>query len=738
MRTKLICAIILLVGGTFLHRNDSIAGASTTERNSSSEVRFTIEEREKIVAVLNQISRLNPKTPPGDRKKLEREVALLSLREVAELCSLLQTEHSIDPAPWLKLTAERERIAKSRLEKLHERFACESGYVYLETTVRGSKELRDTFGDEMLTEVTGVGFWQFSEGPFPNETDFSDVDVETILELRGLEQFWAHHSKLSDAGIVRLSELSSLKELHLAGCLGLTDSAIKSLAKPNLIALDVSGIPAISDLGITSLERSVDLRELNLEGTGVTSESLAVISRLPELRLLKLDHTNIVVGLEQLNRLKKLEVLGLSQLGKASEPVPGDSLDFLSDLKNLEKIDLGDSAISRIRLHRLPKLKQLTIGHSVLKEISLIDLPLLEELYTGYPHSRDDIELERVELAGLGSLVRLALHLGNSSACDGVAKGLESLPRLQNLQVRGASMSDQLADAIGGHGELAHLALPAAAISDRQLSAVLQAKKLRSLDCCGKLLTDVGIRALSESQLQYLKLSELHDVNPSNISQMKSLAQLIFSDCDLEELELERSTVDRLEVSAGEIRHLRIRSCDKLTRLSLYSVTVEEWEVESCSSISSLFAGGSKLAFVDLRNLPCLEGITIQEKSVLRKWSLSELPMLRSVSFWAAEIDPQALDALQQFRTLKTLDISSSSLGDESAKSLASLSSLERLSANVNFSRSGLEQLSRLPLREIKLYRTRESDWTEAEGRKIFSHVPESVVFEFEPKPKSK
>lgn len=738
MGPKLIVTIFLLASSTFLHCSELDARHATEQQIKSNDVAFTIGEREKILAVAARIARLDPKTLPADREKLELQVALLSIRDAAELCNVLKNDHQIDPTPWLKLTVARERIARSRLEKLHQRFGCEPGYVYLETTVRGTKELRDTFGDEMLTEVTGVGFWQFSEGPFPNETDFSDVDVETILELRGLEQFWAHHSKLSDEGIMRLSELSSLKELHLAGCLGLTDSAIKSLAKPNLIALDVSGIPAISDLGITSLEKSVALRELNLEGTGVTSESLAVISQLQELRSLKLDHTKIVAGLERLSLLKNLQVLGLRQLGKASELIPGDSLDFLSELKNLEKIDLGDSAISRIQLHRLPKLKQLSIGHSVVKEISLIDLPLLEELYTGYPHSRDDIELERVELAGLDSLARLALHLGNSSACDGVAKGLESLPRLHNLQVRGASMSDQLADAIGQHDELVHLGLPGAEISDRQLSAVLQAKKLRSLDCCGKLLTDVGIRALSESQLQYLKLSGLHDVDPSKISQMKSLAQLVFSDCDLETFDLERSTIANVEVSAGEIRHLRFRNCDKLTRISLYSVIVEEWQVTSCSSISSLFAGGSKLAFVDLRNLPRLERITIQEKAVLRKWLLSELPMLRSVSFWAAEIDPQALDALQQFGTLKNLDISSSSLGDESAKRLASLSSLERFSANVNFSRSGLEQLSRLPLREIKLYRTRESDWTEAEGRKIFSHVPESVVFELELPPKSK
>ncbi|MBL8889462.1 MAG: hypothetical protein JNL67_05755 [Planctomycetaceae bacterium] len=108
--------IIGLLGFAIYLANASEVVSAVAQQTNWHDPDITKEQRETITAVANRIIRLDSHTLPADREKLERDVALLSIREAAELCHVRRNDHQIDPNPWLKLTAERERIAKSRLE----------------------------------------------------------------------------------------------------------------------------------------------------------------------------------------------------------------------------------------------------------------------------------------------------------------------------------------------------------------------------------------------------------------------------------------------------------------------------------------------------------------------------------------------------------------------------------------------------------------------------------------------
>lgn len=109
---------------------------------------------------------------------------------------------------------------------------------------------------------------------------------------------------------------------------------------------------------------------------------------------------------------------------------------------------------------------------------------------------------------------------------------------------------------------------------------------------------------------------------------------------------------------------------------------------------------------------------------------LAELPALRSVSFWAADISISALEALLEISELAELDVSNTSLNDDAAAVIGRMAGLQRLSASSHFSRAGLQHLQQLShLNCLDLYHRPESDGTEEEARRMFSHVKEVTVF---------
>jgi len=694
---------------------------------------LSADEIASVQRLAEQIVRLDPRAADADREQVQRQAVALSIRESAALGVFLSGEDGLDPAPWIALAAERERRARERLEELLARFApVEADYPRLQTTVRGPEWLRQACGEELLTEVTGVGFWQFWDGAIPAPSDLSDADVMVLLALPGLECVWAEFSKLSDAGVEQLATLPRMREYHLAGCTVLTDASLRAVAKPDLKLLDVSAAAQVTDEGIAHLGNCPHIEELHLRETGVTSAALTTVAELHALRGLTLSKTAVREGLDRLRTLDKLERLGLTSLGSAAEPVPVESLGFLSDLKRLTWLGLEGTAIRRVELRGLSELEFVSLGHPSLKEISLVDLPRIVSLETGYPQTRRDIHLESVEVEGLTAIKHLRLHCPSAAACDGLADGLATLPSLKDLYLLDAAMTGRLAAAIGQHPALEHLELDAFGISDEQLNAILDAPLLEHLSCDAAQLTDDGLLAFAHrDRLKSLMLTGLRHDDASRLVEARSLERLSLWDCEIGKLTLaDHPSLSSFEATLGGIGQLRLEGCPALASLRLSDVAVEQLNVQSCAALPNLFAGGAKLGTVVLSDLPELTRVTIHGRASVDELRLTELPALRSFTFWAADLTAKPLEALLEIPTLTGLDVSGTRLGDDAAAIIGRMHGLEILSASSQFTRDGLKHLQQLKnLRRLDLHCHDDADWTKEEARQMFSGVPEFVVF---------
>ncbi|MBL8819829.1 MAG: hypothetical protein JNL58_27640 [Planctomyces sp.] len=741
-RVPVLAAIVgLILTACLLVRmapsEESLQGHQWVTANLSSTEARTVRRLAEQIAQANELKRANQnadRSSNADQSQMLTEQATaLSIRLSAALAVLLRTEWGIDPVPWVQLAAQRERLARRNIEQRLLKFEFrEREFPGLQITVRGPQWLQTECGTELLSEVTGVGFWQFHDSDIPAETQFSDTDVPLLLNLPGLERLWAENSQLTDQGVSDLSQLPRLTDFHLAGCIQLTDTAIHSLARSDLRLLDVSSGPHVTDAGIRSLQNCNRLQELGLNQTKISSESLSVIARLHPLKVLKLDRTNVLKGLEQLGTLAQLEVLSLSHLGSTTDPIPSTSLNFLTRLKRLRVLDLSETAVDRIQLSNLHHLEQLSLGHTSLRKLSLRTIPRLQELSTGYPSTRKDIQLESVDLHGLNDLSRLTLHVHSPPACSEFARGLCTLSSLKSLYLPVAAMSDRLAEELGRLPKLENLILEDADLSDGQLQLILYAKRLRTLDCGGPGLTRFAVQnVLNSDRLEGLQLRRLrlNDETPWRTSAL--LQRLVLWDCDIQSLSLAMTTsLSQFGIFLSRIERLHVHQCPELTRTEFLRTNIGNFQINDCPKLASVFAGFTRFDSVRIEKLPELERLTIQEHSSVRELRLSQLPKLRSCSFWAAEIEPDLLAGLQDILTLTELDVSGTPLRDDAALRISKMSQLRRLSASSHFSRAGLNQLHELSnLKELLLYWTDKADWTKEEAVQMFRHKTSVTVF---------
>jgi Leucine-rich repeat (LRR) protein len=725
----LLCAAALLQVGSGSNAVDPWVSARLTDAE--------IAHVRRLAKQISQDERQTPDAP--DREHLRTQAAALSVREAAALGILLSREWNIDPQPWIEPAAQRERRARERLNELLAHFdPPEASYPRLQMTIRGPDWLQEQCGKEPLTEVTGVGIWRFYDGGIPAPSDFSDDQVAVLLDLPGLERVWLQYSQLTDAGVEQLATLPRLAEYHLAGCSNLTDASLRAMARPELRLVDVTAAAEITDGGIAALAVCPNLEELLLEKTGITSASLVTIGRLRTLRQLTLNETAIRNHLDRLRPLRQLEHLSLARLGDEDAPLAEESLAFLSDLKHLSSLDLDGTAVSKVELRQLPELKRLSIGHPALKELALTDLPQIESLQFTYPWSRwrNEVRLERLKFDGLSGLRHLAVRGFDESAAAGLAVGLRSSPHLTRLYLSPASMTDELAQAIGRLGELEQLDLGQSPLSDVQLSEILKAPRLVHLTCGGGQLTAEGLQLFGRyDRLKRLKLSDVELADLSVLGTAQSLEQLELWDCHADRFTLSgHPALDALIVRLGSIERLQVEQSPRFRRLIVSNAEIGRLDIQSCHALTSVSGGGTNLGIVALSDLPKLTNLTIQERASVEELQLMELPELRSVSFWAAQVSLRALEALIELASLRNLDVSGTNLGDEAAAIIGRMTSLQSLSASSHFTRRGLEHIARLPnLRRILLYRHDELDWNDGDARRMFPNMREFTVFKVRP-----
>jgi hypothetical protein len=209
---------------------------------------------------------------------------------------------------------------------------------------------------------------------------------------------------VTDAGVAHLANLRGLRSLEISNASGLTDESLRILSRlPRLEALRLFGCQ-FTDHGLAHLSAMRQLKLLNLNelhnekrDSGFTSDGVAQLSKLSNLEALSLSFPttqSVADGIGQLAALKRLRMIDL-----IIPTIADADVRFLPSLPELEEINLARTNISGTCLQDLGglrKLRVLLISNTRVSDETipyLVKLPALEAIYV----SRTSITLEALE-----------------------------------------------------------------------------------------------------------------------------------------------------------------------------------------------------------------------------------------------------------------------------------------------------------------------------------------------------
>jgi Leucine-rich repeat (LRR) protein len=139
--------------------------------------------------------------------------------------------------------------------------------------------------------------------------DLTDLDLAaTGITLGGLQQLGVPASlrrlrldldNLADSPCSFLTPLKELRSLALHRC-NISDQALKTIAKlNNLVSLNVSQNPRVTDAGMQYLLGMKNLHYLDLSETGITKKAFVQFKKMPrllkiDLNFCKIDHADLL------------------------------------------------------------------------------------------------------------------------------------------------------------------------------------------------------------------------------------------------------------------------------------------------------------------------------------------------------------------------------------------------------------------------------------------------------------
>lgn len=314
---------------------------------------------------------------------------------------------------------------------------------------------------------------------------------------------------------------------------GLTNNGLKPLAnQPALRHLTLFGANEISDEGISHLEGLVNLEELKIVGSAVTSKSFYYLRKMKRLRELEITPAggpsliadNDFRSIESITSLKTL-VLNRARISDKAAL----SLAKLTSLEHLHLWETGITAKSAAVIGSLSRLKTLSI-------------PI-------YRYADDWLK----ELRRLHNLEAIFEVAGSDLTDQGVIY-LSELSKLRNLNLAGTKISSNGFTPLCALGALEQLNLCQTNISDQSLAAVLNGmKSLTELHLEKTRITGVGLRPLQFSS-RFKTLSVNTNVSSAGLSVISGLKAI-------ENLDLSRN-----KIKCADIRTLaRIKSLRELS-----------------------------------------------------------------------------------------------------------------------------------------------------------------------------
>ena len=282
-----------------------------------------------------------------------------------------------------------------------------------------------------------------------------------------------------DLSALRCLASSPLHVLELPGVAHLDKEWMPTVcAHQELVRLDLSGAPSLTDAAAAPIAKLPSLRELNLSGcTQLGDATLHHIGTVRSLQLLKLDALPRVTdaGVTQLERLTALQWLSLAGCVGLKEAAAS----------SIAK--LGAASLTSLSLQKCPAMDDACVGHLV------GSLRGLKTLKLGWC-----FRVSSAAIGSLGALARLtSLDLAHTKLDDASLAALAAaLPRLRGLDLRGCSLSERGLAPCRVLSRMEVLNLRTCEVGDGVSDALLGMPLLRELDLAYTNFNDAGLAAL--------------------------------------------------------------------------------------------------------------------------------------------------------------------------------------------------------------------------------------------------
>lgn len=465
--------------------------------------------------------------------------------------------------------------------------------------------------------------FMFEPGRKPSVTSHT-----TLLDLRGSQ-------KLTDRGLLQLSDLSSLKIAKLDDCHSLVGRGLIVFSRSHqLRVLSLSNCRCLTDEAITNICHLSSITALSLDGCRcLTDIALECISHLYQLSKLDLSQCDLITdkGLKHLHDLTYLEDLSLGWCRSITD----HGLDILASQprrsETLRNICLARCQISDLGITHVGKLEALTelnlngctmIGSNalattlqMLSNLTTLDVSYCPNILRTSWQGKIDT-LSSLDLCYCG--VRDS-HIANWS----------NLPFLKELNLDSCLVTDW---------SIAHLA-------DNDV-----VPNLTSLDFSDTDLTDLGMSHLPKfKRLSHLSLFYC-GISNSGLRYLSSMSTL------------EALNLDSRDISDDGLHHLR--NLQNLKSLDIFSGRVTDIgcahiaKIQSLQSLELCGGGVTNLGCAHLATLKNLTSLNLSQNDRITNTgasSLVTLTKLKALNLSNTRVNAGSLQVLSNLSHLQSL-----------------------------------------------------------------------------------
>lgn len=364
--------------------------------------------------------------------------------------------------------------------------------------------------DSALKEISKIRSLQMIDLS-ANPDHSSDLPADLLVWMTrqySLQAIKFNGQMVTDTGTDYLSTLPNLKALNL-GDVSVTDATLERLKHPNLQELVVGEVPLrniddnvhsvfkITDKGLSRLSRFLYLQKLSIRATEISDASLIEISKIKNLQYLDLGNTAITK-----NGLKFLKDTRLQTLRIDHTTISGDGIKLLAALRSLQDLSLANTPVTDIDLGALRSLSSLTaldLSHTGITHLGLKELTTFPSLKTL------NINHTKINQEGLVVLGGIRLLENLSLSNTGISGGIDALKPLKSLRTLEAAALN---------------------ITDDDLKTLSGFKSLKTLDISKSAITDSGMKWIQPlASLEHLKLSQT-SISDEGLSKLAKLSNL--------------------------------------------------------------------------------------------------------------------------------------------------------------------------------------------------------------------